>query len=154
MNNKKAWQRREQRLREKDTYRAAAVVASVGVLSLAVFATYSRIIWHLENGKSFPYIELASILGLIGVGMILMEFYSRWAHRVLWHDAPLGWALHNTHHKPRDGPFEANDIFAVVNAVPAMSLCLYGFLRPDIVGSICFGAGLGITLYGMSYMVS
>jgi beta-carotene 3-hydroxylase len=34
-----------------------------------------------------------------------------------------------------------------------MGLCLYGFLRPDVVGGLCFGAGLGITLFGVSYMV-
>ena len=147
-------QRREQRLREQATYRVAAVAASVGVLSLAIFATYYRIAWHLENGESFPYAELASTLALVGGGVTFMEFYARWAHKVLWHDAPLGWALHKSHHEPREGPFEANDIFAVMNAVPAMSLCMYGFLRPDVVGGICFGAGLGITLFGISYMVS
>lgn len=50
------------------------------------------------------------------------------------------------------GPFEANDIYALVNALPAMGLCLYGFLRPDVWGGVCFGAGLGITLFGISYM--
>lgn len=41
---------------------------------------------------------------------------------------------------------------AIMNAVPAMALCLYGFLRPDVWGGVCFGAGLGITLFGISYM--
>jgi len=50
------------------------------------------------------------------------------------------------------GPFEANDLYALINALPAMGLCLYGFLRPDVWGGICFGAGLGITLFGISYM--
>ena len=78
--------------------------------------------------------------------------YARWAHKVLWHDNPLGWALHKSHHEPRTGPFEANDVFAVANALPAMGLCLYGFLRPDVVGGLCFGAGLGISVFGISYM--
>lgn len=39
-----------------------------------------------------------------------------------------------------------------MHAVPAMALCLYGFLRPDIWGGITFGMGLGITLFGISYM--
>lgn len=39
-----------------------------------------------------------------------------------------------------------------MNAVPAMALCAYGFLRPDVWGGVCFGAGLGITLFGISYM--
>ena len=42
-----------------------------------------------------------------------------------------------------------NDIFAVINGVPAMILCLYGFLTPGVPGGLCFGAGLGITLFGI-----
>ena len=42
-----------------------------------------------------------------------------------------------------------NDIFAVINGVPAFSLCLYGFLTPGFGGGLCFGAGLGITLFGI-----
>jgi beta-carotene 3-hydroxylase len=70
----------------------------------------------------------------------------------MWHDNAAGWALHKSHHEPRTGPFEANDVYAIANALPAMALCLYGFLRPDVLGGMCFGAGLGITLFGISYM--
>lgn len=45
-----------------------------------------------------------------------------------------------------------NDIFAVMNGVPAFSLCLYGFLTPGVGGGLCFGAGLGITLFGIMYV--
>ncbi len=47
---------------------------------------------------------------------------------------------------------QANDIYAVANALPAFILCFYGFLNSGLVPSMCFGAGLGITLFGMSYM--
>jgi len=33
-----------------------------------------------------------------------------------------------------------------------MALCLYGFLTPNMVGGLCFGGGLGITLFGIMYM--
>jgi beta-carotene 3-hydroxylase len=33
-----------------------------------------------------------------------------------------------------------------------MALCLYGFFTPNILGGVCFGAGLGITLFGIMYM--
>ncbi|KAG0553032.1 hypothetical protein BDA96_01G560100 [Sorghum bicolor] len=79
-----------------------------------------------------------------------MEFWARWAHRALWH-ASL-WHMHESHHRPRDGPFELNDVFAIVNAVPAMSLLAYGFFNRGLVPGLCFGAGLGITLFGMAYM--
>ena len=85
-------------------------------------------------------------------GVVGMEMWARWAHRVLWHDAPGGWALHKSHHEPRTGPFEANDVYALANAVPATALCAYGFVTPTLAGGLCFGAGLGITLFGIMYM--
>jgi beta-carotene 3-hydroxylase len=81
-----------------------------------------------------------------------MEMWARFAHKELWHDYEPGWALHKSHHEPRTGPFEANDIYAVMNAVPAMGLCLYGFFTPNMAGGLAFGAGLGITLFGIMYM--
>lgn len=145
-------QRRRERVREQAAYQTAAVAATVGVGALAIFATYYRIAWHLHHGDPFPSAELGSTVLLVFGGMVGMEAYARWAHKALWHDNPWGWALHRSHHEPRTGPFEANDLFAIMNAVPAMALCLYGFLRPDVVGGLCFGAGLGITLFGISYM--
>jgi beta-carotene 3-hydroxylase len=47
---------------------------------------------------------------------------------------------------------QANDVYAIMNAVPAIALCAYGFLTPTMTGSLCFGAGLGITLFGIAYM--
>ncbi|WOL05737.1 beta-carotene 3-hydroxylase 2, chloroplastic isoform X1 [Canna indica] len=79
-----------------------------------------------------------------------MEFWARWAHRALLH-APLR-SMHESHHRPRDGAFELNDALAIVNAVPAISLLAFGFLNGGLIPALCFGAGLGITLYGMAYM--
>ena len=144
--------RRAERQRHAATYQAAAIAATVGIGGLAVFATYHRIAVHLQHGEDFPVAELAATLALACGGAIGMEMYARWAHKFLWHDLPGGWALHKSHHEPRVGAFEANDIYALANALPAMALCAYGFLRPDVVGGLCFGAGLGITLFGISYM--
>lgn len=44
---------------------------------------------------------------------------------------------------------QANDLYAVVNAAPAIALCLYGFVDDGLPGSLAFGAGLGITLFGI-----
>jgi beta-carotene 3-hydroxylase len=81
-----------------------------------------------------------------------MEMYARWAHKALWHDFQPGWAIHESHHQPRIGPFEANDIFAVMNAVPAIALTAYGFFSSSDWGGICFGLGMGITVFGIAYM--
>lgn len=67
-----------------------------------------------------------------------MEFWARWAHRALWH-ASL-WDMHESHHRPRDGPFELNDVFAIINALPAISLLSYGFFHRGLVPGLCFGA--------------
>ncbi len=63
-----------------------------------------------------------------------MELWAQFAHKALWHDFEPGWKLHKSHHVPRVGPFEDNDVFAIANAVPAMGLCLYGFLTPNVSG--------------------
>ena len=63
-----------------------------------------------------------------------MELWAQFAHKALWHDFEPGWKLHKSHHVPRVGPFEDNDVFAIVNAIPAMGLCAYGFLTPNVGG--------------------
>jgi hypothetical protein len=60
-----------------------------------------------------------------------MEFWARWAHRALWH-ASL-WHMHESHDRPREGPFELNDVFSIVNAVPAMFLLVFGFFNRGLV---------------------
>ena len=43
--------------------------------------------------------------------------YARYAH-ARWHDVPLLWALHASHHEPRLGPFEKNDLYAGAGPPP------------------------------------
>ena len=138
--------------REKSIYQGAAIAASSLVIAAAIVATYLRIAWHLDHDEAFPYFDLLSTLLLAVGGMVGMEMYARYIHRYAWHDAAAGWKIHKTHHEPRTGAFEANDLYAVMNAVPAIGLTGYGFLREDVVGGVCFGLGLGITLFGMAYM--
>ncbi len=57
----------------------------------------------------------AAIVWLVPHAQFGMEMYARFAHKTLWHDFAPGWALHKSHHEPRTGPFEANDIFALIN---------------------------------------
>ncbi|GIL68607.1 hypothetical protein Vafri_21859 [Volvox africanus] len=143
---------KKQRVKDAMAYRFSAIAATVLVLSIAIVATYYRFYWHLAAEGDVPLDEMAATLLLVFGGIFGMEMYARFAHKVLWHDFEPGWALHKSHHEPRTGPFEANDIYAVANAVPAMVLCAYGFLTPHVIGGVCFGAGLGITLFGIMYM--
>lgn len=139
-----------QRDREQLMYRTSAIAASALFIGMAVAATYYRFFFHARG--TFPVTEFWCTLFFIGGGMVMMEMYARWAHRVLWHEFGAGWAVHKSHHVAREGPFEANDIFAVMNAVPAIVLTAYGFFTPSEFGGMCFGLGMGITVFGIAYM--
>ncbi|XP_014512347.1 beta-carotene hydroxylase 2, chloroplastic [Vigna radiata var. radiata] len=134
---------------QRFTYLVAAVMSSFGITSMAVFAVYYRFSWQMEGGD-FPWSEMLGTFSLSVGAVVAMEFWARWAHRALWH-ASL-WHMHESHHRPREGPFELNDVFAIVNAVPAIALLSYGFFHKGLVPGLCFGAGLGITVFGMAYM--
>ncbi|XP_058206004.1 beta-carotene hydroxylase 2, chloroplastic-like [Rhododendron vialii] len=134
---------------ERFTYLVAAVMSSLGITSMAVMAVYYRFAWQMEGGE-VPFSEMFGTFALSVGAAVGMEFWARWAHKALWH-ASL-WHMHESHHKPREGPFELNDIFAIINAVPAIALLSYGFFHKGLVPGLCFGAGLGITVFGMAYM--
>lgn len=134
---------------ERFTYLVAAVLSSFGITSMAVMAVYYRFSWQMEGGE-IPLSEMFGTFALSVGASVGMEFWARWAHRALWH-ASL-WHMHESHHKPREGPFELNDVFAIINAVPAIALLDYGFFHKGLIPGLCFGAGLGITVFGMAYM--
>ncbi|XP_027103698.1 beta-carotene hydroxylase 2, chloroplastic isoform X1 [Coffea arabica] len=163
---------------ERFTYLVAAVMSSFGITSMAVLAVYYRFVWQMEGGE-VPYSEMFGTFALSVGAAVGMEFWARWAHKALWH-ASL-WHMHESHHRPREGPFELNDVFAIINAVPAIALLSYGFFHKGLIPGLCFGAvsafsrsqslkivfvpcafytesydfdvqGLGITVFGMAYM--
>ncbi|XP_042496880.1 beta-carotene hydroxylase 1, chloroplastic-like [Macadamia integrifolia] len=134
---------------ERSTYLLAAIMSSLGITSMAVASVYYRFYWQMEGGE-VPVSEMFGTFALSVGAAVGMEFWARWAHRALWH-ASL-WHMHESHHRPRDGPFELNDVFAIINAVPAIALLSFGFFRKGLFPGLCFGAGLGITVFGMAYM--
>ncbi|XP_062120329.1 beta-carotene hydroxylase 2, chloroplastic-like [Humulus lupulus] len=142
-------EKRARKKSERLTYLVAAVMSTFGITSMAVLAVYYRFYWQMEGGE-IPLTEMFGTFALSVGAAVGMEFWARWAHRALWH-ASL-WSMHESHHRPREGPFELNDVFAIVNAVPAIALLSYGFFHKGLVPGLCFGAGLGITVFGMAYM--
>lgn len=134
---------------ERTTYLIAAILSSVGITFMAILAVYYRFSWQMEGGE-VSFSEMFATFSLAVGAAVGMEFWARWAHRALWH-ASL-WHMHESHHKPRVGPFELNDVFAIINAFPAIALLAYGFFHKGLVPGLCFGAGLGITVFGMAYM--
>ncbi|KAK6135261.1 hypothetical protein DH2020_031004 [Rehmannia glutinosa] len=134
---------------ERFTYLVAAVLSSFGVTSMAIMAVYCRFSLQMEGGV-VPYAEMFGTFALSVGAAVGMELWARWAHKALWH-ASL-WHMHESHHRPREGPFELNDVFAIINAAPAIALFYYGFFHKGLIPGLCFGAGLGITVFGMAYM--
>ena len=100
--------------REKATYQVAAIAASSFVVASAVVATYLRISQHLDDTHPFPYVDLLSTCLLAVGGMVGMEMYARVVHRWAWHEFVPGWSIHRSHHEPRTGAFELNDLYAIV----------------------------------------
>ncbi|KAI6702085.1 hypothetical protein NL676_011221 [Syzygium grande] len=134
---------------ERHTYLVAAIMSSLGISSMAATSVYYRFSWQMEGGD-FPIVEMFGTFALSVGAAVGMEFWARWAHRELWH-ASL-WHMHESHHQPREGPFELNDVFVIINAIPAIALLSYGFLNRGLLPGLCFGAGLGTTMFGMAYM--
>ncbi|KAL4347708.1 hypothetical protein GQ457_17G024850 [Hibiscus cannabinus] len=52
----------------------------------------------------------------------------------------------------REKAVRAKRFFAITNAVPAIALLSYGFFNKGLFPVYVFGAGLGITVFGMAYM--
>jgi beta-carotene 3-hydroxylase len=82
------------------------------------------------------------LLTLIG-----MEAFAYAAHRWLMHGP--GWFLHKSHHRPRTGRFELNDLYGVIFAGPSIAL-IFGGLHWGW-GSWAVWVGAGIAAYGAIY---
>ncbi|KAJ0267247.1 hypothetical protein HA466_0011040 [Hirschfeldia incana] len=110
---------------ERFTYLIAAMMSSLGITSMAIMSAYYRFYWQMKGGE-VPVSEIFGTFAFSIGAVVGMEFWARWAHEALWH-ASL-WNMHESHHKPREGAFELNDVFAIINA------------------------GLGITVFGIAYI--
>jgi beta-carotene 3-hydroxylase len=78
-----------------------------------------------------------------------MEGVAYAAHRWVMHGP--GWALHASHHRPRGGAWELNDLYFVVFAAPSI-LLLLGGVRLGW-GDWATWVGAGIAGYGAIYAV-
>ena len=78
-----------------------------------------------------------------------VEIFSYAAHRFLFHG--VLWRIHRTHHEPRTGAFELNDIFSLIFALTSILLMI--FAEKPFVNSASFPLGLGITIYGIVYFI-
>ena len=89
--------------------------------------------------------------GLFLFALVGMEAVAWATHRYLMH-GPL-WQLHRSHHEPRAGRFELNDLFAAYFALPSMALISVGTKAwgGHVVWAPALWLGLGMTGYGAIY---
>ena len=91
--------------------------------------------------------SVLSGLSVFILTVLFMEGFAYVAHRWLMHGP--GWFLHKSHHRPRTGTFELNDLYAVIFAVPSISLFWYGIGLGH--GAFYAWIGGGIAAYGAIY---
>lgn len=88
-------------------------------------------------------------LALTLASFAVMEGVAYIAHRHLFHG--VFWRIHRSHHRPRTGAFELNDLFAVLFA-PIAIVLMGGWLAPDWRW-LTFPIGTGMTCYGLMYFL-
>ena len=84
-------------------------------------------------------------LGLFLSALVGMEGVAWATHRFLMH-GPL-WVLHRSHHEPRIGRFELNDLFALYFSLPSIALIIWGGGGWPPAKWL----GWGMTAYGLIY---
>lgn len=81
-----------------------------------------------------------------------MEGWAALLHGKVWHRAL--WSVHRSHHEPRRGVFERNDVLSFLHAPIAIGLILYGCTgAPGPLRDVAFGFGLGMTAFGVAYVL-
>eukprot|EP01111_Echinosteliopsis_oligospora_P000339 TRINITY_DN10335_c0_g1_i1.p1 TRINITY_DN10335_c0_g1~~TRINITY_DN10335_c0_g1_i1.p1 ORF type:complete len:168 (+),score=11.83 TRINITY_DN10335_c0_g1_i1:114-617(+) len=81
---------------------------------------------------------------------VFMEAFATISHKYVMHGCEWGWSWHQTHHLPRPGWFEQNDLYAVffvILSISAIYLGVFADLWP------LQWIGIGVTLYGMLYFI-
>ena len=93
---------------------------------------------------------MAQFLLLTVAGFVFLEAFSYVVHRWLFHG--ILWKIHRTHHVPRKGVFEANDLFSLLFG--SASVLLMVFAQYPLLESYAFPFGLGIAIYGVVYFIT
>jgi len=81
------------------------------------------------------------------VTVAFMEGFAYVMHRWVMHGP--GWVLHKSHHEPRAGRFELNDLYGVIFAIPSIILIYGGTVAGW--GDWATAVGVGVATYGAIY---
>lgn len=91
---------------------------------------------------------------VFNIFLVVFTFFAMegvaWAtHKYVMHG--FLWSWHKSHHSPRHGFFEKNDLFAVVFSIPSVAAIVAGF-EFEQVGFLKW-IGFGILAYGIFYVL-
>jgi beta-carotene 3-hydroxylase len=92
--------------------------------------------------------EIVLNIGTILFFFIFMECTAWFTHKYIMHG--FLWSWHKSHHEPRNGVFELNDLFGIFFAIISAALIITGSANGF---DLKFYAGIGILLYGIAYFL-
>jgi beta-carotene 3-hydroxylase len=84
---------------------------------------------------------------LFVAAFVTMEIVAWLTHKYVMHG--WLWCWHRSHHEPREGRFELNDLFAIIFSLPSIAMIYMGVR----VASPWLWLGLGVMAYGIAYML-
>ncbi len=85
---------------------------------------------------------------IVLLGFSFMEATAWFTHKYIMHG--FMWRWHKSHHEPRKGQFEKNDLFGIVFAFISAGLIIFGSLDGL---DWRFFLGIGVLLYGVAYFL-
>ncbi len=83
---------------------------------------------------------------VVAATVLAMELLAAGVHRFIMHG--WGWRWHRSHHEPRAGRLEQNDLFGLIFAGASLLLFVLGGRWP-----LLWWIGLGMLVYGLLYAV-
>lgn len=93
--------------------------------------------------------EIIINIAIVLAGFILMEGAAWFSHKYIMHG--FMWRWHKSHHEPRKGVFEKNDLFALFFAGISAGLIIAGTFKGGFAWP--FFLGIGVFLYGVAYFL-
>lgn len=83
---------------------------------------------------------------IVAATVVAMEVVAAAVHRFVMHG--WGWRWHRSHHEPRMGAFEKNDLFGLLFAGLSLIFFLLGARWPAL-----WWVGIGMAVYGLLYAI-
>lgn len=103
---------------------------------------------RLAQTTLYPRTPMLPNAAIVLLTVVAMEAVAWLVHKYLMHGP--GWGWHASHHAPRQGWFEKNDLYALVSASVSILLIWLGLNgHPPLLW-----IGIGMTVYGVLYFIA